>query len=90
MQAYNIFVKRKEVEFKDLIDEVTNRLGDKVQNDKKMKRLELNEHIMKGKAVEWGNQIGQLQKDLLTAQTRLESEKAEKMFYHSVALENKK
>mgnify|MGYP004582900631 CR=1 FL=1 len=54
MQAYNIFVKRKETELKRLIDDITNRLGDKVQNDKKMKRLELNEHIMKAKALEWG------------------------------------
>lgn len=57
MQAYNIYVKRKETELKKLIDDITNRLGDKVANDKKMKRLELNEHIMKGKAVDWGNQI---------------------------------
>ena len=54
MQAYNIFVKRKETELKRLIDDITNRLGDKVQNDKKMKRLELNEHIKKAKALEWG------------------------------------
>lgn len=57
MQAYNIFVKNRENELKRLIDDVTNQLGDKVKNDKKMKRLELNEHIMKGKAVEWGNEI---------------------------------
>lgn len=57
MQAYNIYVKRKETELKKLIDDITNRLGDKVANDKKMKRLELNEHIMKSKAVDWGNQI---------------------------------
>lgn len=55
MTAYNIYVKRKETELKKLIDDITNRIGDKVANDKKMKRLELNEHIMKGKAVDWGN-----------------------------------
>jgi hypothetical protein len=33
MQAYNIFVKRKETELKLLIDEITNRIGDKVAND---------------------------------------------------------
>ena len=45
---------------------------------------------MKGKAIEWGNEISQLKKDLAVAQTRMESEKAEKLFYHSVAIENKK
>ncbi len=55
MQAYNIFVKRKETELKQLIDDITNRLGDSVANDKKIKRLELNEHLMKGREIEWGN-----------------------------------
>ena len=37
MQAYNLYVKRKETELKQLIDEITNRLTDKVANDRKMK-----------------------------------------------------
>lgn len=40
MQAYNIFVKRKESELKQLIDDISTRLGDSVANDKKIKRLE--------------------------------------------------
>ena len=52
MQAYNIFVKNKETELKRLIDDITNRLGDKVANDNRMKKLELQEYILKGKAVD--------------------------------------
>jgi hypothetical protein len=52
MQAYNIFVKHKETELKRLIDDITNRLGDKVANDNRMKKLELQEYILKGKAVD--------------------------------------
>ena len=52
MQAYNIFVKNKETELKHLIDDITNRLGDKVANDNRMKKLELQEYMLKGKAVE--------------------------------------
>ena len=52
MQAYNIFVKNKETELKHLIDDITNRLGDKVANDNRMKKLELQEYILKGKAVD--------------------------------------
>ena len=51
MQAYNLYVKRKETELKQLIDEITNRLTDKVANDRKMKQLELNEFVMKKKAI---------------------------------------
>jgi hypothetical protein len=51
MQAYNIYVKNKESDLKKLIDEITNKLGDKVANDRKMKRLELNEHVLKDNAV---------------------------------------
>lgn len=51
MQAYNIFVKRKESELKQLIDDISTRLGDSVANDKKIKRLEYNEHIMKGREI---------------------------------------
>lgn len=90
MQAYNIYVKNKETELKRLIDDITNKLGDKVANDKKMKRLELNEHILKGKAVDQGNEIAKLKKEISNANTRLEAEKQEKMFYHCIALENKK
>lgn len=90
MQAYNIYVKNKETELKRLIDDITNKLGDKVANDKKMKRLELNEHILKGKAVDQGNEIAKLKKEINNANTRLEAEKQEKIFYHCIALENKK
>jgi len=57
LQAYNLFVKRKEVELKELIDEITNRLGDKLTNDSKIKRLELNEHVMKQKFIDQATQI---------------------------------
>ena len=57
MQAYNLYVKRKETELKQLIDEITNRLTDKVANDRKMKQLELNEFVMKKKAIDWGLEI---------------------------------
>ena len=90
MTAYNIFVKNKETELKRLIDEITNKLGDKVANDKKMKRLELQEHILKGKAVDQGNEVAKLKKEITNAHARLEAEKQEKMFYHCIALENKK
>lgn len=75
---------------KQLIDEITARLGDKVANDKKMKRLELNEHVMKGKAVEWGQEIASLKKQLKNMEVRVEAEKAEKQFFHNIAVENKK
>jgi hypothetical protein len=90
MQAYNIYVKNKESDLKKLIDEITNKLGDKVANDKKMKRLELNEYVLKDKAVNQGKEIVKLYKEIKTANSRLEAEKQEKMFYHCIALENKK
>lgn len=90
MQAYNIFVKRKETEMKQLIDDITQRLGDKVANDKKMKRLELNEHVMKGKAVEWGQEIAALKKQIKNLESRIEAEKNEKQFFHNIAVEHKK
>ena len=62
MQAYNIYVKRKETELRQLIDDISDRLGDSVANDKKIKRLEFNEHIMKGREIDWGNQIAALKK----------------------------
>jgi hypothetical protein len=52
MHAYNIFVKHKEEELKQLIDEITARLGDQVANDRKMKQLQLNQMVMREKANE--------------------------------------
>lgn len=89
-QAYNIFVKNKEAELKQLIDDITQRLGDKVANDRKMKRLELNEFIMREKANEQVTEITQLRKDIQSLKVRITSEQEEKTFYHSIAIENKK
>ena len=52
MQAYNIFVTNKENELKQLIDEITNRLGDKLANQQRIKRLESTRQKMKQKCDE--------------------------------------
>jgi hypothetical protein len=90
MQAYNIYVKRKETELKQLINDISTRLGDSVANDKKIKRLEFNEHLMKGKEIKLADQIATLKRQLKSAETTLASVTEEKTFFHMVALENKK
>jgi hypothetical protein len=40
MQAYNIFVKRKEVELKNFIMEMENRTDDKKLMDQKIRKME--------------------------------------------------
>ena len=70
-QAYNIFVKNKETELKQLIDDITQRLGDKVANDRRMKRLELNEFIMREKANEQHNEITALRKEVQSMKARV-------------------
>ena len=57
MQAYNVFVSNKETELKQLIDEVTNRLGDKLANQQRIKRLESTRQKMKLKCDEQIEQI---------------------------------
>ena len=83
-------MKNKEIELKQLIDDITQRLGDKVANDRRMKRLELNEFIMREKANEQDTEIRALRKEIQSMKARVQSEQEEKTFYHSVAIDNKK
>ena len=47
MQAYNIYVKNKESEIKQIIDKITERTCDKQANEKKMQRLQNSEQRLR-------------------------------------------
>ena len=50
LQAYNLFVKHKVTEIKELIDQITQRIGDKVANDKKLQKLQDSERLFRNKS----------------------------------------
>ena len=43
----NIYVKHKETELRSLIDQITARTGDRAANEKKLKRLEESERLLR-------------------------------------------
>ena len=47
LQAYNIYVKHKETELRSLIDQITARTCDRAANEKKLKRLEESERLLR-------------------------------------------
>ena len=90
MQAYNVFVSNKETELKQLIDEVTNRLGDKLANQQRIKRLESTRQKMKLKCDEQIDQIFTLQHQLQEGRAQHDLTQEEKTYYHALLLESKK
>lgn len=90
LQAYNIFVKRKEAELRDFISEMESRTDNKQLMDAKIRKLE-NERIKAHhKQFETESQVEHLKHEVNQWKAKLKQEREDKEFYHKNAIENKK
>lgn len=89
MQAYNIFVKRKENELKGMIDQLSARNQDQKLNDLKMYKLELALSKSRKQLSELEKEKSDLKKEVDDWKKKYELELADKDFYHKSALESK-
>lgn len=90
MQAYNIYVKKKEKELLDMIHELENRNKNNNLLDIKIKNLEST--VLKLRKETEANEKTKesLRLDIRNLKQRADHEKQEKDFYHKTALEAKK
>jgi chromosome segregation ATPase len=90
LEAYNMYVKRKEVELKDLINNIYARDKNANLKDEKIATLEKQLQTMSKDAVSEDKQKEKLRRQIKTWKDKYEREKEEREFYHKSALNHKR
>lgn len=90
MQAYNIYVKRKEKEMLELIDTLNSRNSNNNLLDYKLKNLEHTVGKLGRESMEFEKLKEGLRAQIKNWKQKFEVEKTEKDFFHKQALEAKR
>lgn len=90
MQAYNIFVKRKDTEIKELITAINNNNSKEQIKDNRIRNLELKCRQLQNEAFATERVIHGLREEVKEWQQKLKLEKEERAFFHKNALDTKK
>ena len=90
MQAYNIYVKRKEKELLELIDTLNSRNSNNNLLEYKLKNLEHTVGKLRNESMEFEKLKEGLRGQIKNWKQKFEQEKSEKDFFHKQALEAKR
>jgi DNA repair exonuclease SbcCD ATPase subunit len=82
LQAYNIFVKRKEQELKEFIQEMDSKSDDKKNLDARIRKLENEKFKLIQKNNKSESEVLSLKKQLMEQAIKMKDEVEEKDFYH--------
>lgn len=82
LQAYNIYVKRKEKELRELIDALNEKNQRSNFKDNRINQLEVTIDQMRKDAFNYEQKMEQLQKDVKSWKEKHKMEIEEKEFYH--------
>lgn len=83
-------MKRKESEIKELIDQITDRIGDKLATEKKLAKSQENEKCLKQEILAINDSKRQVMADMEKLRGQMSEVQEQKEFYHQSALESKK
>ena len=90
LQAYNIYVKRKEKELRELIDALNEKNQRSNFKDLRISQLEVTIDQMRKDAYSYEQKMEQLQKNVKSWKEKHKMEIEEKEFYHKQALDAKR
>lgn len=90
LQAYNIHVKRKEGELRELIQRMNERHSDTQIKDQKIHKLEKQLNHIRRQVIDQGVKEQKLTNEVKYWRSKFDEEKAEKQFFHKSALDTKK
>lgn len=90
LQAYNIYVKRKEKELRELIDALNLKNSNNNIKDHKITQLEITIDQMRQDAFAYERKLEALTRDIKTWKEKHKNELEEKDFFHKQALDAKR
>jgi hypothetical protein len=90
LQAYNIYVKRKEKELRELIDALNVKNSNNNIKDQRITQLEITIDQMRQDAFAYERKLEALNRDIKTWKEKHKNELEEKDFFHKQALDAKR
>ena len=90
LQAYNIYVKRKEKELKQLVTALNEKNSNNNFKDMRISQLEVTISKMRTQAFKYESEIEDYKKQLKAQKEKFKMETEEKEFYHKQALDAKR